>query len=107
MPHRIAQCQPLLVGHGGNRDITGLRFVNEVDEGGGALLADVLAYKSLATHIRGPEEVHNGIQHRDANVLAFAGFELMKERARYRLSGDNPGEFVGQDGSNESWSEFI
>ena len=40
-------------------------------------------------------------------MLTLTGFEFVKQGARYRLGRDNARELVGQDGPNESRSEFI
>jgi len=58
-------------------------------------------------HARGPEEVHDGVQHAQMNVLPLARPGPREQRRRYGLRHGEPGQLVGHDGAHQARAALV
>jgi len=100
-PGDLAKSQPLPVGHQRDAHKTVGRLVDEVDEACRPLDRDRRVHEGLRAHVRVPEEGDDGIEHRDADMLAFAGRCAVQQRGRHRLGGGERRHLVRQDGAHQ------
>ena len=98
---RRTQAAPFLVGHHGDRHVAVRRLVDQVDDAGRRLVGNVGAGPGLRVEVRGPEEGQDGIQHRQADMLARARALAAKQGGADRLRRGDRGQFVGQDGAHQ------
>ena len=102
-----AEALPLIVRHRRYGDVAGLRFIHEVDDGGGALRLDLPIQIGPGTHVRRPHEGHHGVQHGKPDVLRLAGALAGEKGARHGLRGGDAGQLVRQDGANQARARFV
>ena len=104
---RAGEGGPFPVGLDRGADVVVGGLIDQVDEAGGLLLGEFVADEGLAAHVGAPEEGHDGVQHRQVDVLALACPLARQERGGDGLGGDHAGQLVGDDGADQAGAFLV